>query len=612
MIQLLLKHNPCINKMGGVGTALQVACMQSNNLAVTVMLVQAGADVNSSAQRWHGSTALQAAILSQDMDAVDYLIGKGANVSDRPGIVLGLTALQAAVKTQNTPLVKRLMNLRADANENFSRLRHETSVELAVRCGNLELFDLLVNNGVYNDVQAELLAWYKKLLLYAIDSGSHAMVERVIAAGAKTGLQDAIRNSQKPDLLAAAIKHERDMFETVQRLLIMGASPDACGDDLETPLQLAARHSTLDLVQLLVKKGADVNLTHNRSSSAFVEAIRRQDESMVDFLIEAGSCVHAKENDDAQAALIVAASTGNLNIVRKVLDAMKRNSTGLLYIDNLSLTKAVRSNKPEVVRFLLDSTPEVQIGCSKFHSCYMGPLSQAIEGKNYDIINMLLEYGIAYYSRDSLALVYAARIGDIQLLKRLLLLKFDFEYSIIEIFPIYNKALRQTVSHQRTDVAKALIAAGADINVAWAKCTGPSFVTCMLNESIIRKSLEMVKFLLDNGAHVNGPKALQVLRLEAKRTVLTPLQCAVKLGDSTVMQLLLDSGADVHTPASGLQKNTLEIAAENGRLDMVHKLLKLDKQPETLKERIEKAASHAMRNDYPVVAQYLMDWQQFN
>ena len=60
-------------------------------------------------------------------------------------------------------------------------------------------------------------------------------------------------------LLSAAVNRRRDMIEL---LIKHGANVNIYSDDLGTPLQVALRgESDIEIVKLLVKAGADINLT---------------------------------------------------------------------------------------------------------------------------------------------------------------------------------------------------------------------------------------------------------------------------------------------------------------------------------------------------------------
>lgn len=142
--------------------------------------------------------------------------------------------------------------------------------------------------------------------------------------------------------------------------------------------------------------------------------------------------------------------------------------------------------------------------------------------------------------------------------------------------------------------------AGVDVNALNTKFP----CNALFNEAISSGSLTMVRLLIQRGAHINP---------SAGRGESTPLQCAATGGNATIINLLLDRGADVNGPAASANtdgRTALEAAAEKGRLDTVYKMLKHDKEPETLEQRITSAASLAIWNGFPLVAKYLEGWLQ--
>jgi len=76
--------------------------------------------------------------------------------------------------------------------------------------------------------------------------------------------------------------------EAVRAALARGVDVNGRGMHAMTPLMTAAKAGQLDICELLVKHGADVN-GHNDSGSVLMWAIESRNESAVGFILKAGA-----------------------------------------------------------------------------------------------------------------------------------------------------------------------------------------------------------------------------------------------------------------------------------------------------------------------------------
>ena len=151
-------------------------------------------------------------------------------------------------------------------------------------------------------------------LFAAIRRGAVGDVERLIAKGANPGARDA---QGTPALMAAALFADADMVTLllkrgadpdladesgatalmwslpdrakVQRLLDAGTTVDARSESGRTALLVAASYpGTVDLLRLLLARGADLRAEDRAGTSALALAVRSADVEVVRFLVERG------------------------------------------------------------------------------------------------------------------------------------------------------------------------------------------------------------------------------------------------------------------------------------------------------------------------------------
>lgn len=594
MVRLLLNHHPSINMMGGVGTALQVACMQQGNMEIVKLLIDNGADVNFPAHDRYGLTALQAAIISGDLKVVDYLLDKKADVKAASGWLFGRTALQAASKMGYAQLASELIQRGANVEEDTS-MHDETCLYLAARSGNVNLVRLLLRHGANPDTPPTRTYWSSTVLYQAIRSGKHDVVETLLAYGA-----DATKYNEDKhtivDYAHAAVQYSS--YETLKLLLRRGASPTLADEFGSTPLRVAVSHDSPDLVQLLLSVGGDPNIADNYGWSAFTAAISKQNEKLVRILIDGGAHVDLQGSNLRELPLAVAIDSGNVAIIRMLIAASANVDSPASII---GLTKAVEANRLDVIRLLLSSGLTAKYVSTDDRS-YEQPLAKAIGSKNDTIIDMLLAHDPGFYFRDFCALQMAAKNGDLQLLQRLLQLGPPSHPETS-----FTRALETAAYSGQFSIAVALINAIADFS---------SLDIAIPYDNLLYKAISsglpaMVRIFIEKGAHVNPPPGHRCAesRISHPYPRATPLQYAVEKGYERIVDLLLQHGADVNGPGAGYDgKTALEIAAEMGRLECVYKMLCHDKEPQTLGQRIQSAASLATFKGFHAIAKYLEEW----
>jgi basic membrane lipoprotein Med (substrate-binding protein (PBP1-ABC) superfamily) len=79
-----------------------------------------------------------------------------------------------------------------------------------------------------------------------------------------------------------------------------GPQPNATTDDEVTPLLTAAAAGSSEIVELLIKKGADVNASAGGGVTPLHVAADHGDERMVDCLLAAGADPNAMDDEDAK------------------------------------------------------------------------------------------------------------------------------------------------------------------------------------------------------------------------------------------------------------------------------------------------------------------------
>jgi ankyrin repeat protein len=308
------------------------------------------------------------------------------------------------------------------------------------------------------------------------------------------------RSSATPLCISAAA----NMLITTRHLLTMGEFERKDGFNA---LCVAAYYGHLEMVQLLVENGVDIN--HNdqgRFEEALQAAAEMGHESVVQFLIQLGANVNAQEPEFGTA--------------------VHPRSCWLMKLDSLCPI------------FLMDKgvgdVTQVLYGTALHAASYCGHES---------VVRLLIEMGAdtnIYGGHFGTALIAASHEGHQPVVQLLL----ENGANINALGEVYGSALHAAVIKNHRSLALLLIKKGADVNAHGG------YYETVLQAAIHESNYSMLEFLIKMGADINGQSEFYG----------TALQLASRIGSKSLAQLLIENSADVNAPG-GIQGTALQLAS---------------------------------------------------
>jgi ankyrin repeat protein len=309
-----------------------------------------------------------------------------------------------------------------------------TPLQFVVRKNKFRLVDFLLENGVNPNVG---MVNGDTPLIMSIKAGFHQISEKLIISGANTCKPDI--NGKTPLYWAVDAKNKK----IINLLLDHGAELT-----IHTALLHAIDSNYLDMVQLLVKRGAPVNVVS--SETPLTRAIKRGYLDIAKYLIENGADIN----------LVCKYGTPlNIAIWKEYLDIVKFLIEGgadvnLADKNGTPLNIAIRKENWDIVKFLIESGADVNLADVDGNL----PVKMCMEKHYFEILNRMIQKG----------------------------LKVDENLA--------NTSLVWSLEREKVNLAKYFIEQGADVNQIYKN--GQTLLSLALKNSDLRS----FRLLIESGA----------------------------------------------------------------------------------------------------------------
>jgi ankyrin len=254
----------------------------------------------------------------------------------------------------------------------------------------------------------------------------------------------------------------------------------------DTRIADAAQNGDAALVRSLLSQKSEVSAPQADGSTALHWIVRADDLETADLLIHSGFNVSAA-NRRGMTPLDVACVNGSAAMIRKLLDA-GANPNAAHSDGQTPLMTAARTGNPDAVRVLLDKGAAVN---AKDNVAEQTALMFAITENHPDVVRVLIDHGADVNARTTRVETPPATTGNLQGIGR----------AQNREKPVPQGAmtpLLYAARDGRTDIARMLLAAGANLNQPEANGESPLLV------AINNGQIETAQMLLEKGADPNA------------------------------------------------------------------------------------------------------------
>lgn len=395
-----------------------IEAAKKGNIEKMDSLLKQGASIDGNKGDYEDETPLIGAIMNNQPKAILFLLEKGANVNATNGKnaerLDNVTPLQLAAREGNEEIVKILINHGADINaKNIDGI---SPLQAAAYRGRENIVELLISDQRIQYNPEDLTNWRRSFSEQQnadfSDSEEDSSEGGNYPGGGGYGSDGSDEDyggggygsdeENNPPLLQAVIDNRED---DVRRLL---ESPETDinggGGGYSSPLEAAASQGYESIVNLLLE---DRRLKYNPEDLAkwiiegktkkLTDAAKNGKIDEIPSLLQQGALINGtqKEYGNLTPPLIAAINNGHMGAVSLLLqNGADVNVVSQNYSENhgdTPLHVAALKGNEELVLFLIKNKADINRKSLNYSGAT--PLIRAIEGKNFKIIELLIQNG---------------------------------------------------------------------------------------------------------------------------------------------------------------------------------------------------------------------------
>ena len=347
------------------------ACFKGN-LSKVKWMVERGHDVNKKDETYYGShrTPLMYAAGEGRFDVVKYLINHGADISmtnDREKTALHYASEYGHLKVVEMLLIKgagidvedvdghtplTLAAKTGRSNISLDLINYDLKTNVHYEFGHLEVVELLLRKGAGIDVEDED---GHRVMMLAAKAGRSDIFLHLIDHGIDLNKTNVHKRT------ALHYASEYGHLKMVELLLRKGAGIDVEDENGYTPLTLAAKTGRSDILLHFINHGVDLNKTNVYKRTALHYASEYGRLKVVELLLSKGAGIDV-EDEDHYSPLMLAVTYHHFDIVYHLITAgaSVKRLADKKYLGKVVLSYSIKNNHIAAAKVLITNNVGIE------------------------------------------------------------------------------------------------------------------------------------------------------------------------------------------------------------------------------------------------------------
>ena len=226
----------------------------------------------------------------------------------------------------------------------------------------------------------------------------------------------------------------------------------------------AVKNGDVQAVLSSLSSGADINIRDRENIPVLIWAANSGHVDIVKLLLDKGADVNEKEVNTGITALWIASQNGHADVVKLLLDKGADINVKRIDTETTALWMASQNGHTEVVKLLLDKSPEIDL--EKPNTDGVTALWIASQDGHAEVVKLLLDRGVDVNVKKTdtgtSALWIASQNGHTDVVKLLLDKGVDIN---VKRIGTETTALWMASQNGHTDVVKLLLDKGAEVDL---------------------------------------------------------------------------------------------------------------------------------------------------
>jgi ankyrin repeat protein/Tfp pilus assembly protein PilF len=337
---------------------------------------------------------------------------------------------------------------------------------------------------------------------------------------------------------------DRNVSEVI-KLIKGGADVNTRTEKGETAIWLAIERENKELAEIVLSKDVDLELVYEEGNSALMKALIQNNSEMINLLIEKGAGIN-RVNDNGVSPLIHVLLQKDFKTAEKLVS---RGAERQIYKDQSILWLILPYNSSV---YLIKELIDKGVAIDQENNDGYTELMFAIKEDKKELVDLFLDYGadVNFYSKkiNATPMSIAIQNGAAEYVSTLI----DNKVDINAKFQSLGTPITIAIKNGMDKIIDILISNGAKIDAK----------SDVLFNAIYSNHEGVVEKLLKLGADVNSTKNYVVSDVNSIFRF-SPLMAAIQQENISIVNLLINHGADIHFQSEGISPLVYALKSQN-------------------------------------------------